>query len=419
MTQKWFVFIILIECLSGIAVSGQTTRPVTIQQFLKAALVRHPSVRAYQKLQEQKAAETRSLKAETLPKIDYTLTGAGYHYTPYRYRTLENGFFLTWDARKWLGKLKELGIAGEEIAKIQARQNRLELIWEVKEAFYQLIRVRQEQRIVAVSEAYLQHHLMVSQGLFRVGQIDQLDLYRTQAALAAAQEAVTTAKNKWRQWQIRLQNLTGLTVSETDSLALQAGELIVPVVSLDTLMAEVRRINPAVALLEQQIHETELREKLVRAGWLPTVAISGGFVLDNDPTSGGNYAVIQGGLQLPLVDWRQRKNKAESFRLHRQSLVETQKALLLDIRTRLQQLLAQQGYLKSLQVLKAKTLLQAAQAYFLTEKSYKAGLATNTDVLLAQKEWIQARLSQENIRLQLRLTNAKFDLLIGRTGVSK
>ena len=419
MPGKGIIFIILIAFLLGASIPAKADPPITLQQCLKTALKRHPSIRAYQRLLEQKTAESQTLRAETLPKIDYSLMGSVYRYAPYHYRSVENALVLSWNAGKWLGKLREIGITEESIAKIQAKQNRLKLVLNVKQAFYQLVQARQERYITRVSESYLRHHLFVSQQLFHLGQIDQLDLYRTQASLAAAQEAAENAENHCRQWQIRLQNLTSLAISENDSLILPAGDLIVPETSTDTLLSEARRANPDLTLLDQQIHITELQEKLAGASRFPNVALSTGFVFDNDPTSGGNYAVLQGGIQLPLVDWHERKNEAKGFRLHRESLKETQKAILLDIRTNIQQLLAKLHYLKNLQKLKAKTILQAREAYFLTEKSYEAGAATNTDVLLSQKEWIQAKLSQENVRLQLRLANAQLDLLIGRIGVLK
>jgi len=411
--------IIVIEFLSASAVPVQARQTVTLWRCLKTALTRHPSVKAYQKLQEQKASETQRLRAETFPQMDYAFTAGAFRYTPYHYRTFQNSLVLTWDTGKWLGKLSELGIVEESIAKVRAQENRLKLAFEVKQAFYQLVQARHQRRIAQMSETYLQHHLEISRELFRLGQIDQLDLYRTQANLATAEEAVAAAGNHCRQWQIQLQNLTGLAISESDSLVLPGSNWDASEIPLDTLLVETRRSNPTLALLEKQIQQTKIQERLVRASRLPAVMFSGGFVSNNDPTSGGNYAVVQGGFQLPLVDWHQRKNQMQVFRLHRESLVETQKALLLDIRTHIEKLLTQLQYLKNLETLKAKTLSQARMAYFLTEKSYKAGVASNTDVLLAQKEWIQAKLSRETVHLQFRLTQAELDFLIGKMGVLK
>ncbi|NOY78450.1 MAG: TolC family protein [Calditrichaeota bacterium] len=414
----FFIFILLFSgVLWGSAVPAQVPQQLTLRRCLKAVLARHPSVFAYRKVEEQKAAESRRLRAETRPQLDYALTTGAYHYSPYHYRILENTVVLTWNLDKWLGKLSEIGMTEESIAKIRARQNRLRLAFEVKQAFYRLTQARQERRIAQMSKAYLQHHLEISRGLFRLGQIDQLDLYRTQANLSASEEAVAAAENDCRQWQIQLQNLTGLTISERDSLVLPVSRWTPADISPDSLLAAAKRGNPALAVLDEQIQQTQIRERLVRASRFPTAALSGGFVFDNDPTSGGNYAVVQLGLQLPLVDWHQRKNQAQAFRLHRESLEETRKTLLLDIRTQIEKLLAQLGYLENLETLKARTLLQARKAFFLTENSYQAGVASNTDVLLAQKEWIQTRLAQEEVRLQMRVVQAELDLLIGRMGV--
>ncbi|NIA10634.1 MAG: TolC family protein [Nitrospiraceae bacterium] len=420
MKRNRLIFILTligIEVLSVTAVPAQSRQMVTLKRCLKAALAFHPSVRAFKKIEEQRAAETRRMKAEGLPQMDVALTAGTFRYTPYHYRTFQNSLLLTWNTGKWLGKLSELGVVEEAIARVRAKENRLKLILGVKQAFYQLIQSRQERRTALMSEAYLQHHLEISRRLFRLGQIDQLDLYRTQANLSSAEEGVAAATNRCQQGRIQLQNLTGLALSEADSLVLPKKTWDASEIPLDTLLVSAQRSNPALALLEKQIQQTKIQERLVRASRLPAVTLSGGFVFDNDPTSGGNYAVVQGGLQLPLVDWNQRKNQVQAFQLQRES--QTEKAFSLDIRTQIEKLLAQLQYLRNLDTLKARTLSQARTAYFLTEKTYQAGTTSNTEVLLAQKEWIQAKLSRETVHLQIRLTQSELEFLIGRLGVLK
>ncbi len=417
--MKYGRFLILIFLFLGTSqVSrAQTPRQLTLRECLKAALSQHPSAKAARRVEEERAAETRRLKAQQFPQLNFVSTAGVFRFSPYHYRTFQNNVEVTWDAGKWFGKLAELGIVGEELALLRTKQNQLKLALEVKQAFYQLVQSRQMLRVAGVSRTYLQHHLKISKALFRVGQIDRLDLFRTQARLSEAREAVATAKNRCKQCRIQLRNLTGLALSENDSLIWPLEEIETSHPTLDTLLAQARRNNPALKLLEQEIRRTKLRQKLVHASRLPSVTLSGGFVLDNDPTSGGNYAVVQGGLRLPLVDWRSRKIQKQALRLHAASLRETQKALLLEIRTQLESLFAQLRYLNSLKVLKGKTLSEARQAYFLTEKTYRAGAATNTDVLLAQKEWIRAKLARETIDVQIQFARAELDFWLGKTGV--
>ncbi len=396
----------------------QTRASVSLTQCVRAALAHHPTLAASRKTEKEKISQARSLKAQTLPQLEYNLTAGAFRFSPYHYRTFENSLEITWNPGEWFGKLRELGLADAALAHFRTRQNQLELVFEVKQAFYRLVLARRENQIARISERSLQHHLHISQELFRLGQMDQLDLYRTQTKLAAAKEAVAAAENHRRQWRIRLTNLTGIPIAQSDSLVLPP-QRKTDILRPDSLLSLARRTNPTVQILAQEIRKTQLQERLIHASRLPLFTLSGGFVFDNDPTAGGNYAVVRGGLRFPLVDWHQRKNQVQVFRLHRESLVETRKALLLDIRTHIEKLLTQLRYLKNLETLKAKTLSQAQKALFLTEKSYKAGVASNTDVLLAQKEWIHAKLSQEAVHLQFWLTQAELDFLIGKMGVLK
>ena len=417
--HRIFILVLFWIPFSAESVALAQTRPlITLPQCLKAAQTRHPSVRAFEKMKAEKAAKRARLKAQELPQIDYSFSAGAFRYSPYRYRTLQNTIELRWNLGTWLARLEDLGVAEETAARLEAKQNQLKLAFEVKQAFYQLVQARKALRVARLARRYLQRHVDISKRLFRLGRIDQLDLFRSETQLSKAAENAAAANNRCQQEQIQLHNLTGLPISPNDSLVVPEDEEIPPM-STDSLVALAARYNPALQILDQEIRHASLEAKLVRASRLPVFTLSGGFTFDNDPTAGGNYAVIQGGLRLPLVDWQQRKNQEQEFRLRATSLQAVRKALLLDIRTQIEKLLSRLRYLKTTESLKVATLTQAKRAYFLTEKTYRSGTASNTDVLLTQKEWTQAKLAREAVRLQIRLTQAELDFWIGKTGVSQ
>lgn len=378
-----------------------------------AAQENHPSVQAFQKLQESKAVAAKSLQAQAYPGVDLALQGADYHFSDYRYNTLANRLNLVWDMGKWLSKLKKLGITAEYIAKLQARQNKLKLLYRVKQAYFNLVSARQEMNIVRLSEIYLSHHLGVTQKLFKLGQIDRLDLYFTQSGLAAAREKILAANSEIDAWQIQLANLTGLTISSGDSLILD-GLSSSQNFSTDTLLSVALRHNPAISIMDQQIKIIDLQKKLVRNSRLPKLFVSGGYILDNDPTSGGDYATISGGLSLPILDWGIRKNKAQTFQLASESLEATKQAFFIELRTNVQQLVSRLKHFRKLVSLKEETMQQAQKTYDYTELNYQAGIATNTEVLLAQKALIAAKVSRERVILRLYLIEAQIENLIGK-----
>ncbi|MFQ6114837.1 MAG: TolC family protein, partial [bacterium] len=228
--------------------------------------------------------------------------------------------------------LKKLGFAKETIARLQSRQNQLKLIYLVEQSYFSVVSAREEMRIAQLSEIYLQHHLTITQKLFNLGQINRLDLYFTQSELSSAREKVLAAKSEIDVWQIRLSNLTGLTISANDSLITLNEFSLTRNLSVDTLIAAALRYNPAISILNQQIKIVNLQQKLIQTSRLPKIYFGGGYILDNDPTSGGNYAAIRGGLQFPILDWGMRKNKAQAFQLQAESVEETREAFLIELR---------------------------------------------------------------------------------------
>lgn len=398
------------------SLSPPDNQPLSLEYCLKAALKNHPSIQAFQKMEESKSALSKSLEAETYPGLEFNVQSSAYKYSPYNYRTLESSLNFIWDLGKWKGKLKEVGIAQELIAKFQSRQNEFKLAYEVKQVYFDLLSARQELQIARLSEKYLKHHRAVSQKLFRLGQIDKLDLFFTQSELAAARERILLALARVDEGQIQLSNLTGLKISGKDYLRLQKNISLPINQTAASLLAEAKKFNPTFSIINQQIQISRLQKRLILSSRWPKLFVGGGYVLNNDPTSGGSYGALFGGLQFPVFDWGRRSYKGLSFQLEGKSLEATRDAFLLELKTELTRLSKRMEYFNNLLILKEKTASQAQETYDYTERSYQSGIATNTDVLLAQRSLIAAKVSKEKVLLAIRQIQADIEFLIGKTG---
>jgi len=412
------ILILIFNLSSNVqSLSAQSVKFLSLKSCVETALKSHPSINAFRRMEESKAAEARSLRKQSYPMLDFTSQGLNYRYTGYRYRTFENRLNFVWDLGKWVGKLKDLGIAEEKIAEYKSMLNRLNLIYQVEQAYFDLVSSREEMQIARLSEVYLKHHLNITQRLFSLGQISRLDLYFTQSELASAREKVLAAGSEIDKWQIQLSNLTGLKITSEDSLMLADQFLPANNLSPDSLLAVALQENPTLLIWDQQVRMAGLQERIVRSSRFPKIYFGGGYVFDNDPTSGGNYGVISCGLQFPIFDWGMRKNKAEVFHLQTESLKAARKAFLLELRTNIERLVSQMSHLQNLLLLKEKTIKQAQKTYDYTEIDYQAGIATNTDVLLAQRALTSAKVSREKVILTLQIIHSQINTLLGQTGV--
>ncbi|NOX19548.1 MAG: TolC family protein [Chlorobi bacterium] len=400
---------------AAISINAQSGRIVSLKTCIDSALANHPSLKAFKKMEESKAANTKSLEKQILPELDFAFQGQYNLYEGYNYGTLDNRLRLVWDMGKWTGELQRAGVAEEKIAEFKSEKNKLDLIYRVKSAYYGLINAEKTLSIAKLSEKYLEHHLSINKKLYDIGQIKRLDYYFTQSALSRAKENTLTARSAIESWQIELTNLTGFNITSADSLEIPDELILEKNYSLDRLLADAVRFNPAVSVLDKQIELAEVRADLVSASKMPKIYIGGGYVFDGDPTSDGNYGAFSGGLLIPIFDWGTRSKKSESLMLEAESINSTKKTLLLQIKTKLNSLVNRiEENVKKILALKDTSIAQTQKTYDLTLINYKAGISTNTDVLLAQKALIELKASKEKLIFTLYELNAQIENIIGQ-----
>ena len=409
---------ILVALMSGLFVSAsihaQNKKIITLRTCIDSALTNYPSVKAFEKIEESKTANSKSLQKQLLPELDFIFQAQYNIYKEYEYRTLDNRLQFVWDMGKWTGNLQQSGITEKKIAEFQLRQNKLDLIYRVKHAFYKLISANETMRIAKLSENYLEHHLAVNEKLYRIGQIKRLDYFSTQSELSRTKENVLTAQSEIELQQIQLSNLTGLNLSSADSLKMPGKFPFSKNYSVNSLLEEAHRFNLAISILDKQIKFVNIQANLIQNSRMPKIYIGGGYVFDSDPTSGGNYSTISGGLLIPIFDWGTRSNKVQSVQLEAESIKYTKQTFLLELKTKLKSLVNMMDNVKKLLTLKETSIRQSKKTYDLTLINYKAGISTNTDVLLAQKSLIESKVSKRKLIFSLYEIKSQIENLIGK-----
>jgi len=244
-----------------------------------------------------------------------------------------------------------------------------------------------------------------------------LDFYSTQAGLSRAKENVLAAQSEIETWQIELSNLTGLNISSSDSLEMPEKFSFTKNYSVDSLIEEAKQFNPALSILDKQIELEKIQANLIQNSRMPKVYLGGGYVFDSDPTSGGNYSTITGGLLIPIFDWGTRSNKVQSIQLTAGSIKSTKQTLLLELKTKLKTLINKMENVKKLLSLKETSIKQAQKTYDLMLINYKAGISTNTEILLAQKALIDLKISKEKLIFSLYEIESQIENLVGKPEV--
>ena len=401
------------------SIRAQNIKVITLKACIDSAIIYHPSIKAFNKIEESKTANTKSLQNQLLPELDFTFQ-AGYDvYKEYKYRTLDSRLQFVWDMGKWTGELQKAGITEEEIARFKSKKNKLDLIYRVHIAYYDLINDWETFRIAKRSETYLEHLLSVNKKLYEIGQIKRLDYFTTQSELSRAKENVLAAASEIESSRIQLSQLTGFNISSTDSLEIPESHKYLKNYSVDSLLAKAHRFNPVIQILDKQIELENIRANLVKNSRMPKIYLGGGYVFDNDPTSNGNYGAISGGLLIPVFDWGSRNNKVQSVKLKAESIKSIKQTLLRELKTKLELFTNKVANIKKLLRLKENSIKQAKKTYHLTLINYKAGISTNTEVLLAQKAYMESKASKEKLIFSIYKIESQIENLIGKPEVKQ
>jgi outer membrane protein TolC len=412
-----YILILTFSLIIQISAQPQNVKIIFLKECIDSALVNHPSLKAFKKVQESKAANTKSLKNQLLPELEFTTQSQYNIYKGYSYGTLDSRFRFVWDMGKWTGELQKAGITEEKIAQFQSQKNRLDLIYRVHVAYYNLINDLETLRIAKNSESYLEHLLAVNKKLYSIGQIKQLDYFSTQSELSLALENVLAAESEIESSKMRLSKFTGFNLSLTDSLEVPKEHELLRNLSIDSLLSEAHRFNPALKILDKQIELEKIRANLIKNNRMPKIYLGGGYVFDNDPTSDGNYGAISGGLLIPIFDWGARSYQVQSVQLKAESIKSVKQTLLRELKTELELLTNRIANIKKLLLLKDNSIKQAKKTYELTLINYKTGISTNTEVLLAQKAYMESKVSKEKVIFTLYKIESQIENLIGKPEV--
>jgi len=62
---------------------AQNIRPITLESCIKAALKNHPSIQAFQGMEDSKSALSKSLQAQTYTGAEFNFRSTGYKYSAF------------------------------------------------------------------------------------------------------------------------------------------------------------------------------------------------------------------------------------------------------------------------------------------------------------------------------------------------
>ena len=274
-----------------------------------------------------------------------------------------------------------------ELAQESARSSKLELVNQVKQAYYMYLLAKQSYDVLQKSYATMEASNQLVTNSYSQGLVSEFEKLRSDVALQNQRPAVTSAAKAMRLAAMRLKVLLGMNMDEP---VIFDGELVdYEQGVLNATMPDEKDMqlayNSALRQLDLGIQQLEQSKKLMIGSTCPMLALAGSFQYsgmgdDGQQFTNYHYSYVALSLQVPIISW-----VATSYKLKQADLnLANMKDQRLDVERNLR--IGVQSYLNDMQqaiediAADRETMIQAQKAYEIAQKQYEVGMNTWLDL---------------------------------------
>lgn len=311
----------------------------------------------------------------------------------------------------------------------QARLSKLELINQVKSAYYTLLLAKDSQRVIQESYdmAALTHDIYTKK--YEAGAASDYDVLRTSVAMKNVEPDLLQADIAIKQARLQLMVLMGIDIDSASSTLDIAGQLAD---YEGTMYDEAMAINPdysansSIVMNKLQTRVLENALTVQKMSWLPTLALTANY----NWTSSSNgspfknfrwdpYSVVGLTLSVPLFEGGQRYTRIKQARIQVQEM-EWQRQNL-ERSVSMQVNLAIDNINKNVRQISSssESVKQADKAHDIMERSFEIGAASYLDLRDSELALTQARLSYFQSIYNYLIANSELELLLGNAPIEK
>lgn len=426
----------MLALLAGVSDAAGQMR-LTLEQALELALSENPTV----KVADMEVARYDYVRRQTWGSLLPQLTASG-NYTRSIVKSemrgglsfgADNTFALQGDLSLPLFapsvyRTLKMNDAQRAAAVEAARSSRIDLVAEVRKAFYNILLAEQSLAVLRESEATVQRTVDDTQVQYDHGLMSEYDLLTAQVQLSNLRPTILQTENSIKLAKLMLKMYLSIPeqveIEVEGSLDALRGEVLA---GTDGLTADVSR-NSSLRTLELQ--EELLRRSLraANAGRLPTLAAFGtaswtgndmepfmGFGSGDDSRYFWTHPISVGvQLSVPVFAGLTRMNRSRELKnqIAQTSLQRTYARQQLDVQVRsaLNDLLTARETMFAQEL----TVEQARKAYRISDTRYRAGAGTILELNSAQLSQTQAQLNYSQAIYDYLSAKAEYDRIVGR-----
>jgi outer membrane protein len=435
-----FIFVLLSvsfgeEATAPLQIGEQDSAPLTLQESIEIALQKSPTLKAAQGAIKEAKFRRLGAVSDFLPQV-----GTQYSYT----RLDENPTMSippnppliigSKDIYNWQNTVTQpvftggalinsylLAKLGVDTAKVEFERTKLDLILNVKEAYYGVLTAEKGVEVAEQTVEQLESNLTVAQAFFEVGMTPKNDLLQVEVSMAQARQYLIMAQNGLEVACAVFNTLLRRDINEDVSLV-EVLEYVPMIVDENAFAEEAYRERAELRAAELGVKSAKKGVGLAASGLFPQASIVFTYERQGDDysVSGSRYEpdkdswYVMGVAQWNVWDWGKTlwgvgENKAKVFQAEC-ALEEIKDGVRLEVKE------------ASLRVMEAEQNIQVAETavsqaeenFRINEERYKGQVATSTDVLDALTLLTQARTNYYSALSDYNVARARLRRAMGK-----
>ena len=415
--------VLLLIGVMMLTVSASAQKLWTLQECIDYAMENNITLQK-SKLQKSTATETlKGSKAALLPTFSASTnqnlgyqpwkdTGMAYvsngtvntkvDKTSYNGSYSVNGQWTVWNGNRNFNNIKRDRLAEEE-AELSAQETANSIQERIAQLYAQILYMAEN---VTVNEQMLETSKKNEdrgREMLEVGKMSKADLAQLSAQRANDEYSIVEAKSQLMNYELQLKQLLEITDEERFQVAIPKigdDQILAEIPAMQTVyeMALVNR--PEINRYQLAINRSDVNLSIAKAGWMPTVNLTGGVTTSTNSLSGtgwgsqfkSNVNTSLGlGVTMPIYDGRSTKtsvNKAKIQQLQaRLDLQDMQKDLYSDIQSYWLNAWTNQEKYKAA----SSSVESAQQSYDLLSEQFRLGLKNIVELMSGKDKLLEAQ----------------------------
>ncbi len=394
---------------SSYAVASAPNAAYTLNTVIELALEHNPTMAGAQGYMQQSRGQQVAAGAYLNPSISGS-AGRGSIRDPSTGVTITERTVTVQQPLEWQGKRRarqQAADAGAAGAGAAMDETRLNVVAEVKVAFYQVLFAQRDAELTSQHLTMVEEVLRTVKTRVAAGEATIFETMKATVEVQKATKEVARAQNALVVVRAKLDMVTAGRLGRQFSIQgdfepLQQG------LDPEALAARAMEHHPTLRRLTKLVEQAQFSETLERESRIPNVTVHGSYHRE-----AGDEAIVAG-LSVPLPLWyRQQgeiesalgaKYRAEAERLRVQNeLIQAITQHVQDVRTANEQL----------QVFETGLLKQAEQTLKFARISFQQGAASLLDLLDSQRVYRQTLLEYVQARTDLSIALARLERAVG------